>query len=71
MVLRNAKSNLNLSKLRGQGYDGAANMRGVFEANNLKVHMEDFQFIFSVIFIGKILETVNVVSKVLQSPNKN
>jgi len=32
--------------------------------------MEDFQFIFSVIFIGKILETVNVVSKVLQSPKQ-
>lgn len=32
--------------------------------------MEDFQFIFSVIFIGKILETVNFVSKVLQSPKQ-
>lgn len=28
--------------------------------------MEDFQFIFSVIFIVKILDTVNVVSKVFQ-----
>ncbi|KAL4084972.1 hypothetical protein QTP88_027831 [Uroleucon formosanum] len=42
----------------------------IFEANYLKVHMEDFQFIFSVIFIGKFLETVNVVSKVLQSPKQ-
>ncbi|XP_025424688.1 zinc finger MYM-type protein 1-like [Sipha flava] len=42
----------------------------IFEANYLKVHMEDFQFIFSVIFIGKILETVNVVSKALQSPKQ-
>lgn len=42
----------------------------IFEANYLKVHMEDFQFIFSVIFIGEILETVNVVSKVLQSPKQ-
>ncbi|XP_025418417.1 zinc finger MYM-type protein 1-like [Sipha flava] len=132
------KNNLNLSKLRGQGFDGAANMSGVysvlndamnsstevktffglvekiytffsnsikrwqlllssessdisitlkrlcttrwssrsknkdeiFEANYLKVHMEDFQFIFSVIFIGKILKTVNVVSKALQSPKQ-
>lgn len=42
----------------------------IFEANYLKVHMEDFRFIFSVIFIGKILETVNVVSKALQSPKQ-
>jgi len=32
--------------------------------------MEDFQFIFIVIFIGKVLETVNVVSKVFQSPKQ-
>jgi len=43
----------------------------IFEANYLKVHIEDFQFIFSVIFIGKILETVNVASKVLQSPKQD
>lgn len=42
----------------------------IFEANYLKVHIENFQFIFSVIFIGKILETVNVVSKALQSPKQ-
>lgn len=39
----------------------------IFDANFFKSHMEDFQFIFCVIFISKILETVNVVSKVLQS----
>jgi hypothetical protein len=32
--------------------------------------MEDFQFIFCVNFIDKILENVNVVSKIHQSPKQ-
>ncbi|XP_050546049.1 uncharacterized protein LOC126908181 [Daktulosphaira vitifoliae] len=132
------KNNLNLSKLRGQGYDGAANMSGVYSgvqarlkskqklatyihcaSHNLNLVLNDAMnsstevknffglvekiYIFfsnsikhwqlllssessdisftlkrlcttrwssSVVFIGKILETVNVVSKVLQSPKQ-
>ncbi|KAE9521387.1 hypothetical protein AGLY_018209 [Aphis glycines] len=130
------KNNLNLSKLRGQGYDGAANMGGVysgvqasiirwqlllssqssnisitlkrlcttrwssrydsllairhryvdilkflsqiilrskkkdeiFEANYLKVHMEDFQFIFSVIVVGCSASCCGCRARGLASP---
>lgn len=41
------------------------------EVNYLKCHSEGFHFKFSVIFISKILKTVNVVSKVLQSPKQD
>lgn len=42
----------------------------IFDKNYLKIHMKVFQFVFSVIFIFKILETVNVVSKVNNLLNK-
>lgn len=39
------------------------------EASGLKKNMEKFSFIFLVVLQSKVLESVNVVSKILQDTN--
>ncbi|KAL9669885.1 hypothetical protein QQ045_007435 [Rhodiola kirilowii] len=77
-----AKYGLSLSKLRGQGYDGASNMRG--ELNGLKTlilnenpcaslveKMESYRFVFIAHLMNPVLDLTSVLSQFLQRKDQN
>ncbi|XP_039146895.1 uncharacterized protein LOC120284168 [Dioscorea cayenensis subsp. rotundata] len=86
-----AKHGLSLTRLRGQGYDGASNMRGEFNvldvlqnvyddgvsndnrgiAASLIEKMENYQFVFVMYLMSRLLGITNELSLALQQKNQN
>ncbi|XP_039135708.1 uncharacterized protein LOC120273127 [Dioscorea cayenensis subsp. rotundata] len=80
-----AKHKLSLSRLRGQGYDGASNMREVLQnahddgassnsrgiVASLIDKMENYQFVFVMYLMRRLLGMTNELSLALQQKDQN
>ncbi|CAN6699015.1 unnamed protein product [Malus baccata var. baccata] len=73
-----SRHKLSMSRLRGQGYDGASNMQddGVSsqqrcEANNLLDSMQSFNFVFNLHLMKDILGITNELSQALQRKDQD